>query len=79
MKLSDLNPGDRAYIAEIGQLSLPQSVKRKLLSMGITPNTHFSLIRRAPMGSGVELNIRGSRLCMRRDLADIIEVEITND
>ncbi|MBR9729289.1 ferrous iron transport protein A [Shewanella intestini] len=79
MKLSELNPGDRAIIAEIGQLSLPQTVKRKLLSMGITPNTHFTFIRRAPMGSGVELDLRGSKLCMRRDLADIIEVTTNND
>ncbi|GGP51390.1 iron transporter FeoA [Shewanella algicola] len=79
MKLSELNPGDCAIISQIGQLTLPQTVKRKLLSMGITPNTHFSFIRRAPMGTGVELNLRGSKLCMRRDLADIIEVVITND
>jgi ferrous iron transport protein A len=78
MKLSELIPGDRAMISEIGQLALPQTVKRKLLSMGITPNTRFSLIRRAPMGSGLELDIRGSKLCMRRDLADIIEVEKTD-
>ncbi|MCC4831578.1 FeoA family protein [Shewanella sp. 1_MG-2023] len=79
MKLSELNPGDTAKIAEIGQLSLPQTVKRKLLSMGITPHTAFKMLRRAPMGSGVELELRGSRLCMRRDLADIIEVVVTND
>ncbi|WP_153915506.1 FeoA family protein [Shewanella sp. TC10] len=79
MKLSELNPGDTAKIAEIGQLSLPQTVKRKLLSMGITPHTAFRMLRRAPMGSGVELELRGSRLCMRRDLADIIEVVVTND
>ncbi|GIU54225.1 MULTISPECIES: FeoA family protein [Shewanella] len=79
MKLSELNPGDSAKIAEIGQLSLPQTVKRKLLSMGITPHTAFRMLRRAPMGSGVELELRGSRLCMRRDLADIIEVVVTND
>ncbi|WP_144206540.1 FeoA family protein [Shewanella donghaensis] len=78
MKLSELNPGDMAKIAEIGQLSLPQTVKRKLLSMGITPHTSFKLLRRAPMGSGVEIDLRGSRLCMRRDLADIIEVVKTN-
>ena len=78
MKLSELSPGDRGIISEIGRLDLPQTVKRKLLSMGITPNTRFSLIRRAPMGSGLELDIRGSKLCMRRDLADIIEVEKTN-
>lgn len=79
MKLSELNPGDRAIIAEIGQLTLPQTVKRKLLSMGITPNTRFSMVRKAPMGTGVELNLRGSNLCMRRDLADIIEVVVIND
>ncbi|MDO6639306.1 MULTISPECIES: FeoA family protein [unclassified Shewanella] len=79
MKLSELNPGDSAKIAEVGQLSLPQTVKRKLLSMGITPHTSFKMLRRAPMGSGVELDLRGSRLCMRRDLADVIEVIKTND
>ncbi|MEC4728342.1 ferrous iron transport protein A [Shewanella sp. D64] len=74
MKLSDLNPGEYAIIAIVGQLDLPAVVKRKLLSMGITPNTSFRLLRKAPLGSGLELDIRGSRLCMRRDLADIIEV-----
>lgn len=78
MKLSELSPGDFAKISQVGQIDLPAVVKRKLLSMGITPNTRFSLIRRAPMGSGVELDIRGSKLCMRRDLADIIEVEKSN-
>ncbi|RTR34352.1 FeoA family protein [Shewanella atlantica] len=75
MKLSDLNPGEHATISEVGQLSLPSVVKRKLLSMGITPNTSFLMIRKAPMGSGLELDIRGSKLCMRRDLADVIDVE----
>lgn len=74
MKLSDLRPGDKAVIAEVGQLDLPQTVKRKLLSMGITPNTRLTLIRKAPMGSGIELDIRGSKLCMRQELADIIDV-----
>ncbi|ABZ77330.1 FeoA family protein [Shewanella halifaxensis HAW-EB4] len=78
MKLSELSPGDIARISQVGHIDLPAVVKRKLLSMGITPNTRFSLIRRAPMGSGVELDIRGSKLCMRRDLADIIEVEKAN-
>ncbi|MDR8523221.1 MULTISPECIES: FeoA family protein [Shewanella] len=78
MKLSELNPGDVARISRVGEIDLPAVVKRKLLSMGITPNTRFSLTRRAPMGSGVELDIRGSKLCMRRDLADIIEVEKAN-
>lgn len=79
MKLSQLYPGDRAKISEIGQLDLPKTIKRKLLSMGITPNTFLTVVRRAPLGSGIELSIRGSKLCMRKDLADIIEVTKTND
>lgn len=79
MKLSELSPGDQAIIAQIGQLTLPQTVKRKLLSMGITPNTKFSMVRRAPMGTGVELDLRGTKLCMRQELADIIEVVVTHD
>ncbi|MCE9678233.1 ferrous iron transport protein A [Shewanella sp. AS1] len=78
MKLSELKPGDKAVISEVGQITLPSVVKRKLLSMGITPNTAFTLLRRAPMGSGVELDIRGSKLCMRKDLADVIEVEVAH-
>lgn len=74
MKLSDLRPGDKAVIAEVGHLDLPQTVKRKLLSMGITPNTRLTFIRKAPLGSGIELDIRGSKLCMRLELAQIIEV-----
>jgi ferrous iron transport protein A len=78
MKLSELKPGDNAVISEVGQINLPAVIKRKLLSMGITPNTSFTLLRRAPLGSGVELAIRGSRLCMRKDLADVIEVDVAH-
>lgn len=79
MKLSELNPGDNAVISAVGHIALPQTVKRKLLSMGITPNTRFTMVRKAPMGSGLQLELRGSKLCMRKDLAEIIKVEKTND
>ncbi|WP_025820066.1 FeoA family protein [Shewanella marina] len=79
MKLSELSPGDNAVISAVGHIELPQTVKRKLLSMGITPNTRFTMVRKAPMGSGLQLELRGSKLCMRKDLAEIIKVEKTND
>lgn len=49
MKLSELSPGDNAVISAVGHIELPQTVKRKLLSMGITPNTRFTMVRKAPM------------------------------
>ncbi|MCL1077972.1 ferrous iron transport protein A [Parashewanella spongiae] len=74
MKLSELSPGDCVTVAKVGDGEMSQSLKRKLLSMGITPNAKVLLLRRAPMGSGLEIDVRGSRLCIRNELADAIEV-----
>ncbi len=74
MKLSELSPGDCVTVSKVGDSEMPQSIKRKLLSMGITPLTKILMIRRAPMGSGLEVEVRGSRLCLRSELASAIEV-----
>ncbi|MBM7073136.1 ferrous iron transport protein A [Shewanella sp. 202IG2-18] len=74
MKLSELSPGDNGIVARVGDDEMPQSIKRKLLSMGITPLTKILMVRRAPMGSGLEVEVRGSRLCLRAELASAIEV-----
>ena len=74
MKLSDLSPGDFVTVSKVGDEDMPQSIKRKLLSMGITPLTKILMVRRAPMGSGLEVEVRGSRLCLRSELAGAIEV-----
>ncbi|RYV02469.1 ferrous iron transport protein A [Shewanella sp. OPT22] len=74
MKLSELSPGDKGIVARVGDDEMPQSIKRKLLSMGITPLTKILMVRRAPMGSGLEVEVRGSRLCLRAELANVIEV-----
>ncbi|WP_133406422.1 FeoA family protein [Parashewanella tropica] len=74
MKLSELEPGDKVTVSEVGNSEMSQTIKRKLLSMGITPKSKITLIRRAPLGSGLEIEVRGSRLCVRSELADAIEV-----
>ena len=74
MKLSELSPGDYVTVEKVGNEDMPHSIKRKLLSMGITPLTKIMMVRRAPMGSGLEVEVRGSRLCLRAELADVIEV-----
>ena len=74
MKLSELSPGDHVTVSKVGDSDMSQSIKRKLLSMGITPLTKIHMIRRAPMGTGLEIEVRGSRLCLRSELAGAIEV-----
>ncbi|MGB0895649.1 MAG: FeoA family protein [Parashewanella sp.] len=76
MKLSELMPGDCVVVSTVGSPDMSQILVRKLLSMGITPNSRLVMLRRAPMGSGLEIEVRGSRLCLRQELADAIEVKI---
>ncbi|GLS84246.1 FeoA family protein [Paraferrimonas haliotis] len=75
MKLSELGSGKQAIISSIVGQQLPSATKRKLLSMGVTPQSRVQVIRRAPLGSNIEIKIRGSLLCLRKDLAENIFVE----
>ncbi|GLP94796.1 FeoA family protein [Paraferrimonas sedimenticola] len=77
MILSDLSPGQVATIRQINAQDLPQPIKRKLLSMGLTPNSSVEFVRNAPLGSNLQVKIRGSQLCLRKDLAEKIQVEVS--
>ena len=50
--------------------------KGKLLSMGLTPKTQFSVIRVAPLGDPVEIAVRGFNLSLRKQEADALIVEV---
>lgn len=49
--------------------------RQKLLSMGLTPGAEFTVQRVAPMGDPVEIMLRGFRLSLRKEEADVLEVE----
>jgi ferrous iron transport protein A len=51
------------------------SYRRRLLSMGLTPGTEFTITRYAPLGDPVQLRVRGFSLSLRKDEADIVQVE----
>ena len=42
------------------------SLRRRLLDMGITPKTQVTLVRCAPLGDPIELNVRGYALTLRK-------------
>lgn len=50
--------------------------RRKLMSLGLTPGTCFSVQRVAPLGDPVEISVRGFRLSLRRDEAAALQVEL---
>ncbi len=57
---------------------LPDSLpfRRKLLAMGLTPGCKLTVMRIAPLGDPIEINLRGFLLCLRRREATAIEVEV---
>ena len=73
MKLSDLNDGDRGTVLTMNGLS--SEVRKKLMVMGLLPNTEVTLIRRAPMGDPLQVEVRGISLAVRESIASSIEVE----
>ncbi|MGL4829267.1 MAG: FeoA family protein [Vibrio sp.] len=73
MKLSQMNVGERGVILALEGLS--DSIRKKLMVMGVLPNTEVTLIRRAPMGDPLQVEVRGVSIAMRENIAESIEVE----
>jgi ferrous iron transport protein A len=69
----NLHIGDLAKI--VGFYPGGKPYRKKLLAMGLTPGTEFSVIRFAPMGDPVEIKLRGFNLTLRKDEADVIQIE----
>jgi len=51
------------------------SYRRKLLALGITRGVHFSIIRIAPLGCPVQIEVRGTSLVLRKDEAQYLVLE----
>ncbi|MCG6366443.1 FeoA family protein [Vibrio fluvialis] len=73
MKLSDLNAGESGLILALNGLST--DIRKKLMVMGLLPNTQVTLIRRAPMGDPLQVEVRGVSIAVRESIAAAIDVE----
>lgn len=73
MNLSELTVGSNATITALTGLST--DVRKKLMVMGLLPNTDIKLVRRAPMGDPLQVEVRGVSLAVRNTIAQAIEVE----
>jgi len=51
------------------------AVKRRIMDMGITKGVEVYIRKVAPLGDPVEVNVRGYELSLRKDDAEMIEVE----
>ena len=75
--LNTLQVGDRGKVVHFSEGG--RAYRSKLLSMGVTPGTEFSIVRFAPLGDPIELEIRGYRLSLRRAESEVVMVEVSDE
>ncbi|WP_117233374.1 FeoA family protein [Vibrio maerlii] len=73
MKLSNMNNGQVGQIVSLD--ALETGARKKLMIMGVLPNTQVRLVRTAPMGDPLQIEVRGVSLAVRKSMAEQIEVE----
>ena len=71
--LSELSVGEIGRIC--GFHTGDKAYRQKLLAMGLTPNTEFEVIRRAPLGDPVEIRVRNFYLSLRQAEAAILKIK----
>lgn len=64
--LDNLNTGEAGRITA---LTGAADVRRRLLEMGLTPGTLLRVVRFAPLGDPIDVEVRGYHLSLRKDEA----------
>ena len=61
--------------ATIVKLHGEGAVKRRIMDMGLTKGTQVYVRKVAPLGDPIEVTVRGYELSIRKDDAQLIEVD----
>ncbi|MCZ6463453.1 MAG: FeoA family protein [Proteobacteria bacterium] len=72
--LSELLSGDSGRVVRVED---DGPVGRRLLDLGLLPDTPVRVVRRAPLGDPIELELRGYHLCLRQSEARRVLVQRT--
>jgi ferrous iron transport protein A len=73
LKLSQLPVGTRAMVREFPRQG---SAFLRLREMGVLPGTTITIVRTAPLGDPLEIQVRGYNLTLRKSEAEYVVVEL---
>lgn len=73
VELGTLEKGATATIVKVENDSVEA---KRLQEMGLLPGTGFKVVKVAPLGDPIELELRGYRLCLRRKETEGFLVEV---
>ena len=74
--LWDLRPGQSGIVTH---LDVGGALKRRVIDMGITPGVHIYVVKEAPLGDPIEINLRGYELSIRKSDAFRIKIMLAKD
>jgi ferrous iron transport protein A len=72
--LDTLSAGQSGRITGIGGAV---DIRRRLMEMGLTPGTRIKVVRFAPMGDPMDLEVRGYHLSLRKQEASCVTLATT--
>lgn len=75
LTIADLKKGECGIITDISSNGIPL----KLLEMGCLPGNEVKLIQIAPFADPLYLDINGSHLAIRKDIASLILIDKINE
>ncbi len=75
VSVADLRPGQKGVIKEFGEGEIPV----KLLELGCLPGNLLELVQIAPLKDPFYINVNGSHIAIRRDIASRIILEVKED
>jgi ferrous iron transport protein A len=73
IKITDFVQGDRVRLADFGQTDV--LYRRRLLSLGITRGVELVVVRIAPLGCPIQVEVRGTSLALRKEEACYLQWE----
>ena len=65
----------KGMLARVTQINSASAEMHRLQEMGLTVGTTFRVVKVAPFGDPVEIDLRGYRLCLRKRETEAFEVE----
>ena len=76
VSLSELLPGEKGTVKRINHTTA--NVRQQLMEMGVVRGIQVQLIRFAPLGDPIEVDLRSSVLSLRRYEAALVDMSLAN-
>lgn len=76
IKLNECKIGEKGKIKHVDGEG---RIRRRLFDMGVTPGAVVKLVKKAPLGDPLEINVRGYELTLRKEEAMLVTIEMEDN